>query len=1483
MSCEPYAVYLEDINIAKGTVDITINGQTYVASGSILNPICAVTGSQYLTKTGWSELRNTVDTDVPFRLFRDEGRTFLQWVGEAELRYRMQGRLILVHLLCRDMTPPNTAFSASNGSSSGSSSSGGVASVDDDLLPNQNIFTPCVAFRVVGTPIRHVNNVTEVSFQAESSTVSNAEGLSTREYVVIGLCSLLLGLIYVASVFLYLHMKKRKAQSPSGSVNHTMKNNDLTFPPNDQVTYGPGFQRNGGSSAYGSKTYSPRNQGNNMRNVTGGSLVGEEMGIIKSNPLLKHFPNLSDNSGFISDQSNSNSEFDDDHPQIDMAKTQVTVHSEKNSPKPQCNDSQVESSAGNQEERIPEENVSIVDDMTAEDKLENMKAIVNGTIRRKLYFNPAYFEPDLLVSPPPAALEFLHKIREVITIAKFKMSTKKFQPSLEALPEELQNGSEIYYGRSVPASSKMGSVVGGTRSDTSKKKPTCSGCPGCETSSISSAKKLLHQQVPSTPDDGNCKNCGDKRNSIRKWLEGVSSGVNEDSCISDTEKKDSDTGEKENKTTELVKKNLKHFGSDSSSSSDSDTIKANSIKSSKKKAPPIPTNPPRIINRPTKINPTSPSNEFGKTQLFNKIAKSEIYNNPQFMQSSPELPPRNPHAPHQFARGHRKQHIDVQDQYSSSTSSLNVQVRKQEMLRNMPDMVYEALNKDYKNRAQTIESPFGTLKLPTPDYTDEDYQTHVFRKSSDSPGVPTPDYNSLSRIRTKNFLLGSPIYARKSPHYLIVDYETDSLERAPCKNRKIISSPSSSNSSSDSQPSPSLSAALPLEEEVEMRNAVYDKVEGFRKDAIGDIIRNKKKTDYSLVSEVYVGSNAFSSRGRQSSKIKYNVPYAGSMTIELDPSPDEYDLSTDSDQFEPDTLDRKPKKCRELPSDNIKAWDNHLIKSTEFLNNTDNNINYSSLENMTSLPDLNYMQQHQKQLVLRTTGSFKSDSLSQVSDLGVKMHGPKTFGSLREIYEAKSQKNLHRPPLTNIDFMEKGKLLTLEERHSKRQRSMTENTLNRKNKSLPPDVIPYSSHYDHPRPPVAVSPTETPSKNLTVWNTEEFSRTADQSQDETFEHDTDTYETRSTNSETTEFTGVSEVLANSEFEHDRRILANNLEYPTMKEYTTINKLSRFYDNNDYITENNGCYINKMEGKPVDILDTYMTIEEVENKKINDTEKFDEDKKQSEIDRIEVISTKSLSNSIKTNSSKQSTLKSTKFTENLVNLKGHSNLQAPKIFRVEINPESDAMKLAMGMRDRAKKSKDIKNAWKRFVSLATSKLRVSSPTKPDIKFNFIDSLEDGTDRDEGISSLIDENMNENKSAVEHPTQISPTRSGQKPEPDSGYMSADSNESKVCNKKYYDRFSFRTIEDKINEASYIDIVECSEPETDHQYSVMQCDSNKITLEITDNTETDLSIVKIEENEDDTDHYSSGLSTSEEDSDDDGDELCESGAESVETHSK
>lgn len=49
-------------------------------------------------------------------------------------------------------------------------------------------------------------------------------------------------------------------------------------------------------------------------------------------------------------------------------------------------------------ERLPEENVSIVETLEGrEERPETVRAIVNATARRKLYFNPSYFEPHLLL------------------------------------------------------------------------------------------------------------------------------------------------------------------------------------------------------------------------------------------------------------------------------------------------------------------------------------------------------------------------------------------------------------------------------------------------------------------------------------------------------------------------------------------------------------------------------------------------------------------------------------------------------------------------------------------------------------------------------------------------------------------------------------------------------------------------------------------------------------------------------------------------------------------------------------------------------------------------------------------------------------------------------------------------------------------------------------------------------------------------------
>lgn len=90
---------------------------------------------------------------------------------------------------------------------------------------------------------------------------------------------------------------------------------------NDQVTFGPGYKRNDSITGFGtnrsgldSERASGRASGRQQNGRRGmpDTINGEEMGIVKNNPLLRHYPSLSDNSGFTSDLSNTNSECDDD-------------------------------------------------------------------------------------------------------------------------------------------------------------------------------------------------------------------------------------------------------------------------------------------------------------------------------------------------------------------------------------------------------------------------------------------------------------------------------------------------------------------------------------------------------------------------------------------------------------------------------------------------------------------------------------------------------------------------------------------------------------------------------------------------------------------------------------------------------------------------------------------------------------------------------------------------------------------------------------------------------------------------------------------------------------------------------------------------------------------------------------------------------------------------------------------------------------------
>lgn len=140
--------------------------------------------------------------------------------------------------------------------------------------------------------------MTEVSFSIDPNGAdedddeikSNVDGLSTIEYVTIGISSLLLGLIYVASVFLYVHLRKRKKEYDG----HERVEDD---------DGGVNKDRRIKSGNHSNNNSSNNNNNNNGKNVGKKSAVAAmEEGVIKNNPLLtlshRHFdkdgPNCSD-------------------------------------------------------------------------------------------------------------------------------------------------------------------------------------------------------------------------------------------------------------------------------------------------------------------------------------------------------------------------------------------------------------------------------------------------------------------------------------------------------------------------------------------------------------------------------------------------------------------------------------------------------------------------------------------------------------------------------------------------------------------------------------------------------------------------------------------------------------------------------------------------------------------------------------------------------------------------------------------------------------------------------------------------------------------------------------------------------------------------------------------------------------------------------------------------------------------------------------
>lgn len=99
--------------------------------------------------------------------------------------------------------------------------------------------------------------------------------------------------------------------------------------------------------------------------------------VVKSNPLMKHFMSFNENGGFMSDSSDAES---------------ANVHSDAQNHLAKgfsSDDGKSLNLMNSDSECLPEEDVSITED--SEKQGENNRTFHNGSVRRKLYFNPVSF------------------------------------------------------------------------------------------------------------------------------------------------------------------------------------------------------------------------------------------------------------------------------------------------------------------------------------------------------------------------------------------------------------------------------------------------------------------------------------------------------------------------------------------------------------------------------------------------------------------------------------------------------------------------------------------------------------------------------------------------------------------------------------------------------------------------------------------------------------------------------------------------------------------------------------------------------------------------------------------------------------------------------------------------------------------------------------------------------------------------------------
>ncbi|XP_058806728.1 uncharacterized protein LOC131673066 [Phymastichus coffea] len=870
--------------------------QAEIQFEGVKSPVCVITGVQQLGRSGWSDLRNVSDVEFPLSLYRDEERSFLQWTGEAKLREAAEGKIVVVKLACRD-SHPSTVY--------------------------RGVFTPCVAFRVAGSPSRAA--IKEVLF---STSPPKPQGLSSSEYTAIGISSVLLALIYIASVSLYLHSRKSRRK--------------------DNEEHAP---------------------------ETGNCLVDVEAPAhVKCNPLLsvsRHFE--SDTNSAISEADLADKLLHSESEAEIENVTSAVVH-----PYEECSEPQEQSNSSGPiiGERLPEEDVRVIE--TTEHGNQHHMPVFPGSQRRKLYFNPAYFEKQLLAAPPPAAVEFLLKIREVISIAKHKMAAKRFVPTLNEIPEESSSSERQSIAAAKAhkkrASSVQNGVSGLTKLD--RKSLRCPGCSGCSngssTPSLPTALNLAENSAGIAPISGESR--------VRAWLEDVKLL---DMRWRNLEEERNFTKRYFNRINKMVK------------AKETKDLELECTRMSTKSLPPIFNQMPEIDFNGC-LNDTFVNDEAHGRAKSKRSVRSVTHEPGHFDRQADEVTEWtnrnscyheenvvNANIRRAIESSFRKQLDQLHTaKLSEKPSSKSIVAAQSSSEKSARCSSYEnvqvrtaAINNAKQNSDLSIKEDISKQQpKKVRQFIEEPAEASETRVLLD---IINDELSSRSTNKAKRImdaviqeLVVAKEKEKESQTSKTSDYETDSLEKTK------ISRKSWSSADSTEKSSPAQSTALPMDEELTMRNAIIDVQIS---ETTSNLINNHnlpevvplRSENYALVSEVYVNDGYASPTGSDDEsgpEIQYEPENPGHLTIKVMDSPTNYVRHDESD-YEPDTLDRKPMK--------LKINDNVIYEKDV------NEVFVDSLERSS-------------QILLKSKRSF-----NEANDIDANSKLPQEYNSLREIFEAR--------------------------------------------------------------------------------------------------------------------------------------------------------------------------------------------------------------------------------------------------------------------------------------------------------------------------------------------------------------------------------------------------------------------------------------------------------------------------------------------------